>query len=295
MNRIIIFILTNLAIVFVLSITMSLFGFKGYLDENGINYQGLLIFAACFGFGGAFISLAISKWTAKRMSRARVIAQAKSETEKWLIDTVASQAQRAGIGMPEVAIFPSPQLNAFATGMNKNNALVAVSQGLLDNMSKDEVEAVLAHEVSHVANGDMVTLTLIQGVVNTFVMFLSRVIGYTVDKVIFKTRNGVGPGFYITMIVAEIILGILASMIVMWFSRQREFRADYGGAALTDKHKMIAALSRLKSYYQPSDLPNQMSALGVSGTKQSGFMRLFSSHPPLDERIEYLQNLNELN
>ena len=295
MNRIIIFILTNLAIVFVLSITMSLFGFNGYLDENGINYQGLLIFAACFGFGGAFISLAISKWTAKRMSRARVIAQAKSETEKWLIDTVASQAQRAGIGMPEVAIFPSPQLNAFATGMNKNNALVAVSQGLLDNMSKDEVEAVLAHEVSHVANGDMVTLTLIQGVVNTFVMFLSRVIGYTVDKVIFKTRNGVGPGFYITMIVAEIILGILASMIVMWFSRQREFRADYGGAALTDKHKMIAALSRLKSYYQPSDLPNQMSALGVSGTKQSGFMRLFSSHPPLDERIEYLQNLNELN
>ena len=295
MNRIIIFILTNLAIVFVLSITMSLFGFKGYLDENGINYQGLLIFAACFGFGGAFISLAISKWTAKRMSRARVIAQAQSETEKWLIDTVASQAQRAGIGMPEVAIFPSPQLNAFATGMNKNNALVAVSQGLLDNMSKDEVEAVLAHEVSHVANGDMVTLTLIQGVVNTFVMFLSRVIGYTVDKVIFKTRNGVGPGFYITMIVAEIILGILASMIVMWFSRQREFRADYGGAALTDKHKMIAALSRLKSYYQPSDLPNQMSALGVSGTKQSGFMRLFSSHPPLDERIEYLQNLNELN
>ncbi|AKO64613.1 heat shock protein HtpX [Methylophilales bacterium MBRSG12] len=295
MNRIIIFMLTNLAIVFVLSITMSLFGFKGYLDENGINYQGLLIFAACFGFGGAFISLAISKWTAKRMSRARVITQAQSETEKWLIDTVASQAQRAGIGMPEVAIFPSPQLNAFATGMNKNNALVAVSQGLLDNMSKDEVEAVLAHEVSHVANGDMVTLTLIQGVVNTFVMFLSRVIGYTVDKVIFKTRNGVGPGFYITMIVAEIILGILASMIVMWFSRQREFRADYGGAALTDKHKMIAALLRLKSYYQPSDLPNQMSALGVSGTKHAGFMRFFSSHPPLEERIEYLQNLNELN
>ena len=295
MNRIIIFILTNLAIVFVLSITMSLFGFKGYLDENGINYQGLLIFTACFGFGGAFISLAISKWTAKRMSGARVIVEAKDETEMWLLETVASQAQRAGIGMPEVAIFPSSQLNAFATGMNKNNALVAVSQGLLDNMSKDEIEAVLAHEVSHVANGDMVTLTLIQGVVNTFVMFLSRVIGYTVDKVIFKTRNGVGPGFYITMIVAEIILGILASMIVMWFSRQREFRADYGGAALTDKYKMIAALSRLKNYYQPSDLPNQMSALGVSGTKQAGFMRFFSSHPPLEERIEYLQNLNELN
>ena len=295
MNRIFLFIITNLAIVFILSITLSLFGFKGYLNENGIDYQGLLIFTACFGFGGAFISLAISKWTAKRMSGARVITQAQSDTEKWLIETVSSQAQRAGIGMPEVAIFPSPQLNAFATGMNKNNALVAVSQGLLNNMSKDEVEAVLAHEVSHVANGDMVTLTLIQGVVNTFVMFLSRVIGYTVDKVIFKTRNGVGPGFYITMIVAEIILGILASMIVMWFSRQREFRADYGGAALTDKHKMIAALSRLKSYYQPSDLPNQMSALGVSGTKQAGFMRFSSSHPPLEERIEYLQSLNELN
>lgn len=295
MNRIFLFIITNLAIVFILSITLSLFGFKGYLNENGINYQGLLIFTACFGFGGAFISLAISKWTAKRMSGARVITQPQNDIERWLIDMVTSQSQRAGIGMPEVAIFPSPQLNAFATGMNKNNALVAVSQGLLDNMSKAEVEAVLAHEVSHVANGDMVTLTLIQGVVNTFVMFLSRVIGFTVDKVVFKTRNGVGPGFFITMIVAEIILGILASMIVMWFSRQREFRADYGGATLTDKQKMIAALSRLKSYYQPSDLPNQMSAFGVSGTRQAGLRGLFSSHPPLDERIKYLKSLNELN
>ena len=291
MSRIFYFLLTNLAIVFVLSITMSLFGIGGYLDANGINYQSLLIFTACFGFGGAFISLAMSKWTAKKMSGAQVILNPSNEEEKWLLDTVSKQAHMAGIGMPEVAIFPSEQLNAFATGMSKNSSLVAVSQGLLKHMTRNEAEAVLAHEISHIANGDMVTLTLIQGVVNTFVMFLSRVIGYTVDKVVFKTKNGVGPAFYITMIFAEIILGILASIIVMWFSRQREFRADLGGAKLSSKENMIQALEKLKTFYSPSNLPKQMAAFGVSGDKQLGLMELFASHPPLEKRIAYLKSL----
>ncbi|MFZ9097372.1 MAG: protease HtpX [Methylophilaceae bacterium] len=291
MSRIFYFLLTNLAIVFVLSITMSLFGIGGYLDANGINYQGLLIFTACFGFGGAFISLAMSKWTAKKMSGAQVILNPSNEEEKWLLDTVSKQAHMAGIGMPEVAIFPSEQLNAFATGMSKNSSLVAVSQGLLKHMTRNEAEAVLAHEISHIANGDMVTLTLIQGVVNTFVMFLSRVIGYTVDKVVFKTKNGVGPAFYITMIFAEIILGILASIIVMWFSRQREFRADLGGAKLSSKENMIQALEKLKTFYSPSNLPKQMAAFGVSGDKQLGLMELFASHPPLEKRIAYLRSI----
>ena len=291
MSRIFYFLLTNLAIVFVLSITMSLFGIGGYLEANGINYQGLLIFTACFGFGGAFLSLAMSKWTAKKMSGAQVILSPSNEEERWLLDTVSKQAQTAGIGMPEVAIFPSEQLNAFATGMSKNSSLVAVSQGLLNHMTRNEAEAVLAHEISHIANGDMVTLTLIQGVVNTFVMFLSRVIGYTVDKVVFKTKNGVGPAFYITMIFAEIILGILASIIVMWFSRQREFRADLGGAKLSSKENMIQALEKLKTFYSPSNLPKQMAAFGVSGDKQLGLMELFASHPPLEKRIAYLKSL----
>ncbi len=291
MSRIFYFLLTNLAIVFVLSITMSLFGIGGYLQANGINYQGLLIFTACFGFGGAFLSLAMSKWTAKKMSGAQVILSPSNEEERWLLDTVSKQAQTAGIGMPEVAIFPSEQLNAFATGMSKNSSLVAVSQGLLKHMTRNEAEAVLAHEISHIANGDMVTLTLIQGVVNTFVMFLSRVIGYTVDKVVFKTKNGVGPAFYITMIFAEVILGILASIIVMWFSRQREFRADLGGAKLSSKENMIQALEKLKTFYSPSNLPKQMAAFGVSGDKQLGLMELFASHPPLEKRIAYLKSL----
>jgi len=291
MARIFYFLLTNLAIVFVLSITMSLFGIGGYLDANGINYQGLLLFTACFGFGGAFISLAMSKWTAKKMSGAQVILSPSNEEERWLVDTVSKQAHMAGIGMPEVAIFPSEQLNAFATGMSKNSSLVAVSQGLLKHMTRNEAEAVLAHEISHIANGDMVTLTLIQGVVNTFVMFLSRVIGYTVDKVVFKTKNGVGPAFYITMIFAEIILGILASIIVMWFSRQREFRADLGGAKLSSKENMIQALEKLKTFYSPSNLPKQMAAFGVSGDKQLGLMELFASHPPLEKRIAYLRSI----
>ncbi len=291
MSRIFYFLLTNLAIVFVLSITMSLFGIGGYLDANGINYQGLLIFTACFGFGGAFISLAMSKWTAKKMSGAQVILNPSNEEEKWLLDTVSKQAHMAGIGMPEVAIFPSEQLNAFATGMGKNSSLVAVSQGLLKHMTRNEAEAVLAHEISHIANGDMVTLTLIQGVVNTFVMFLSRVIGYTVDKVVFKTKNGVGPAFYITMIFAEIILGILASIIVMWFSRQREFRADLGGAKLSSKENMIQALEKLKTFYSPSKLPKQMTTFGVSGDKKLGLMELLASHPPLEKRIAYLKSI----
>ena len=291
MTRIFYFLITNLAIVFVLSITMSLFGIGGYLENNGINYQSLLVFTAFFGFGGAFISLAMSKWTAKKISGAQVISNPSNEDERWLLDTVSKQANTVGIGMPEVAIFPSEQLNAFATGMSKDSSLVAVSQGLLKHMTRNEAEAVLAHEISHIANGDMVTLTLIQGVVNTFVMFLSRVIGHTVDKVVFKTRDGVGPAFYITMIFAEIILGILASMIVMWFSRQREFRADFGGAKLSSKENMIHALEKLKTFYYPTSLPKQMAAFGVSGDKQMGLMELFASHPPLEKRIAYLKSI----
>ncbi|HAJ72181.1 MAG TPA: protease HtpX, partial [Methylophilaceae bacterium] len=235
MKRIFLFLITNMAIMLVLSITMSLLGVGPYLSEAGLNYQSLLMFTAVMGMGGSLISLAISKWTAKRMVGAEVINAPANQEQKWLLDTVRKQAEAAGIGMPEVAIYHSPDVNAFATGMNKNNALVAVSTGLLSSMSRDEAEAVLAHEVSHIANGDMVTLALIQGVVNTFVMFLSRVIGHTVDKVVFKTERGQGPAFYITMIVAELLLGILASIVVMWFSRQREFRADLGGANLAGR------------------------------------------------------------
>ena len=232
MKRIFLFLATNLAIMLVLSITMRLLGVEPYLNEQGLNLGSLLIFAAVMGMGGSLISLAISKWSAKRAVGAQVIETPRTPEETWLVNTVQRQAQAAGIGMPEVAIYDSPEVNAFATGMNKNNALVAVSTGLLRSMSRDEAEAVLGHEVSHVANGDMVTLALIQGVVNTFVMFLSRVIGYLVDKVVFKTERGHGPAFFVTMILAEMVLGILASMIVMWFSRQREFRADHGGATL---------------------------------------------------------------
>jgi heat shock protein HtpX len=239
------------------------------------------------GFGGAFISLAISKWTAKRMSGAVVIEQANTETERWLLSTVREQADKVGIQMPEVAIFDSPEVNAFATGMTKNSSLVAVSTGLLRGMTQDEVEAVLAHEVSHIANGDMVTLTLIQGVVNTFVMFFSRIIGNIVDKAIFKTKDGNGPAFFITMIIAEMVLGVLASIIVMWFSRQREFRADAGSANLASSHKMIAALERLKNAHEPSVLPKQMAAFGISSF--GGMSQLFASHPNLDDRIAALK------
>jgi heat shock protein HtpX len=251
----------------------------------------LLVFAAVFGFGGAFISLAMSKWMAKRMMGAQVISKPGNATEIWLVDTVKKQAAITNIGMPEVAIFDSPSPNAFATGMNKNNALVAVSSGLLSSMNKEEVEAVIGHEVSHVANGDMITLTLIQGIVNTFVIFLSRVVGHFVDRVILKNEEGHGLGFFLTTIVAQIVFGILASIVVLWFSRKREFSADKGGAKLAGTQSMIAALEKLKkSVGQP--LPDQMSAFGINGKpSKHGLKLLFMSHPPLDDRIEALKKL----
>ena len=288
MKRIVLFLATNLAIVLVLSITMRLLGVEPYLTANGLNFGSLLVFAAVMGFGGSLISLAISKWMAKKSMGVQVIETPSSSTEVWLVDTVRKYAKEAGIGMPEVGIFPSPEVNAFATGANKNNALVAVSAGLLNSMTREEAEAVIGHEVAHVANGDMVTLALIQGVVNTFVMFLSRVIGHTVDRVVFKNEEGQGPAFFVTMIVAELVLGILASIIVMWFSRQREFRADRGGASLAGRGAMIAALERLASVHgQP--LPDKMAAFGISGGTPQGWKRLFMTHPPLEERIAALR------
>ena len=289
MKRVVLFIVTNLAIVLVLGIVLSLLGVDRILDERGVGLDmyNLLIFAAVFGFGGAFISLALSKWTAKRLTGARVITAPGNAAEAWLVTIVQRQAERAGIGMPEVAVYNSPDVNAFATGMNRNNALVAVSSGLLRAMNEDEAEAVLAHEVSHVANGDMVTLALIQGVVNTFVIVLSRVVGHFIDRAIFKTEEGHGPAFYITSILAQIVFGILASIIVMWFSRQREFRADAGGAALAGREKMVAALKRLQTAsHQP--LPDQMASFGIFGSRATGFRRLFMTHPPLEERIAAL-------
>lgn len=292
MKRIALFLATNLAIIIVLSISLRLLGFERILDDQGVdlNLNSLLLFAAVFGFGGSFISLALSKWMAKKTTGAQIISQAANPTEHWLLETVRAQATQAGIGMPEVAIFPSSEVNAFATGANRNKALVAVSSGLLNNMSKDEAEAVLAHEVSHVANGDMITLSLIQGVVNTFVIFLSRVIGHLVDRMVFKVERGHGPAFWITTIIAEIVLGILASIIVMWFSRKREFRADAGGAQLAGSHKMIAALKRLQANQAArSELPDQLTAFGISGIRRSRFGKLFLTHPPLEERIAALE------
>jgi len=292
MKRVFLFLATNIAVLVVLSIVLSLIGFEGILDEQGVdlNLGQLLVFAAIFGFGGSFISLAISKWSAKRMTGAKVITQPSGPVETWLFETVRRQAREAGIGMPEVAIYDAPEPNAFATGARRDNALVAVSTGLLRGMKREEVEAVLAHEVSHVANGDMVTLTLIQGVVNTFVIFFSRVIGHLVDRLVFRTERGHGPGFWIVTIVAQIFLGILASIIVMWFSRQREFRADAGGARLAGRERMIGALERLKQGHNAS-LPDQLAAFGISGHRASGFKRLFMTHPPLDERIAALRRI----
>ena len=291
MKRILLFLATNIAVLAVLSVSMRLLGIEGILDEQGVdlNMTSLLIYAAIIGMTGSFISLAISKWTAKRMMGARVIEQPANATEKWLVDTVRRQAQQAGIGMPEVAIFDSPDVNAFATGMRRNNALVAVSTGLLRSMTQDEAEAVLAHEVSHVANGDMITMALIQGVVNTFVIVLSRVIGHLVDRVVFKTERGHGPAFWVTSIIAELVLGVLASIIVMWFSRRREFHADAGGASLAGREKMIAALERLKQGVNQPHLPDQMAAFGISGGIAHGMKRLFMTHPPLEERIAALR------
>ncbi|MDX1490625.1 MAG: protease HtpX [Pseudohongiellaceae bacterium] len=288
--RIFLFLMTNLAIVLVLSIALRLLGVERLLDEQGVNLDlnSLLVFSAVFGFGGSFISLAISKWMAKRSTGARVITEPANSTEQWLVETVRRQAQQAGIGMPEVAIFDSPQVNAFATGATRNNALVAVSSGLLNTMSKSEAEAVMAHEISHVANGDMVTLTLIQGVVNTFVIFFSRVIGHLVDRVVFKTERGHGPAFWITSIIAQMVLGILASMIVMWFSRRREFRADAGGASLAGRQNMISALERLKAG-QTAAMPDELVAFGINSGARKALAKAFMSHPPLDERIEALK------
>ncbi|WP_374601772.1 protease HtpX [Niveibacterium sp.] len=288
MKRVLLLVATNVAIVILLSITARLLGLDRYLEANGsLNLQSLLVFCAIFGFGGAFVSLAISKWMAKFSTGAQVITQPRNQAEAWLLDTVARQAQAAGIKMPEVAVYDSPELNAFATGPSRNNALVAVSTGLLHNMRPDEVEAVLAHEVSHVANGDMVTLTLIQGVVNTFVMFIARIVGNVVDKLVFKNEEGHGPAFFVTTIVAELVLGVLASIIVMWFSRQREFRADAGAAKLVGATPMINALERLKLNAEGGALPDGVKALGISGGP--AFMKLFMSHPPLDERIAALR------
>ena len=290
MIRVILFLLTNLAILLVLSITARLLGVDRFLVGNGLNMGALLIFAALMGFGGSFISLMLSKWSAKASVGAQVIEHPSTPGEQWLVSTVHRQAQAAGIGMPEVAIYHADEVNAFATGASRNNALVAVSTGLLQAMSKDEAEAVLAHEVSHIANGDMVTLTLIQGVVNTFVIFFSRVIGYTVDKAVFKTERGTGPAYYITSIIAELLLGVLASIIVMYFSRQREFRADAGAAQLAGRQKMIAALERLQAQHEPAGLPDKVAAFGISGKDGLGLKRLFMTHPPLSERIEALRN-----
>jgi heat shock protein HtpX len=293
MKRVFLFLATNIGILMVLSVSLRVLGVERILDEQGVGLDlgALLVFAAVFGMGGAFVSLLISKWTARHMTGAQVIERPSNPVEQWLVSTVHSQAERAGIGVPEVAIYPSPDLNAFATGANRNKALVAVSSGLLQRMDRREVEAVLGHEISHVANGDMVTLALIQGVVNTFVIFLSRVIGHVVDRVVFKVERGHGPAFWITTIVAELVLGVLASIIVMWFSRQREFRADEGGAGLTSPRDMIAALQRLRLGVDEPHLPDQMAAFGISGRFGAGLSRLFMSHPPLEERIAALQNM----
>jgi heat shock protein HtpX len=291
MKRVLLFLATNLAILVVLSITLRLLGVERLLDERGVDLdlRALLVFAAIFGMGGSFLSLAVSKWTAKRFTGAQVIERPSNPTEAWLVETVHRQAKAAGIGNPEVAVFDSPEPNAFATGARRNHALVAVSTGLLQRMRREEVEAVLGHEVSHVANGDMITLALIQGVVNTFVIFLSRVIGHVVDRVVFKTERGHGPAFWITAIIAEMVIGILASMIVFWFSRRREFRADSGGARLAGRERMIGALERLRPGYGREALPDQLAAFGISGGTRRGLARLFTTHPPIEDRIARLQ------
>lgn len=291
--RILLFLATNLAVILVASLTLSLLGVGSMLQANGVDLDlgNLLVICGVFGMAGSLVSLFISKWMAKRSTGTQIIDQPRNADEQWLVDTVAELAQQAGIGMPEVGIFPAQQSNAFATGWNKNDALVAVSSGLLQRFRKEEVRAVLAHEIGHVANGDMVTLALIQGVVNAFVMFFARIIGHTVDRVILKNEEGHGIGFYITTIFAEIILGILASIIVAWFSRRREYRADAMGAQLASSAAMIGALQRLKAEQEmPSQLPDSMMAFGISGGLGRGLMALLASHPPLDDRIDALRH-----
>lgn len=290
MTRVLLFVATNVAVMFVLAIVMRVLGLEGVLAQNGVdlNLNALLVMSAVVGMSGSLISLLASKFIAKKTTGARVIARPRDAGEAWLVETVARQAQAAGIGMPEVAVYDAPDMNAFATGMNRNHALVAVSTGLLRSMRRDELEAVLAHEVSHVANGDMVTLALIQGVVNTFVFFLSRVIGFFVDRVVFRTERGIGPGYWVTAMVMQLVLGVLASMIVAWFSRWRELRADAGGAHLAGRERMIAALERLRAGHGESTLPDHMQAFGIAGG--GGFARLFASHPPLAQRIDALRS-----
>jgi heat shock protein HtpX len=291
MMRIFLFLATNAAVLVLISVVFKVLGIDGILQANQVdlNLQALLVMSAVIGFGGSFISLALSKFMAKRSMGVQIIKEPRSQTEQWLVETVRRQATQAGIGMPEVGIFNAPEPNAFATGMSRNNALVAVSSGLLQNMNNDEVEAVLGHEITHVSNGDMVTMGLLQGVVNTFVIFLSRVIGHVVDRVVFKTERGYGPAYFIISIVSQIFLSILASMIVMWFSRRREFRADAGGASLAGRGKMIGALQALQRAHEPQDLPGEFAAFGISGGFATGLKKLFLSHPPLEERIAALQ------
>ncbi len=291
--RILLFLATNLAVILVASITLRLLGVDSYLTQNGIQYGSLLAFAAVFGFSGALISLMMSKFIAKKTTRARVIESPRTPAERWLVETVAELSAKAGIRTPEVAIFPASQSNAFATGWNKNDALVAVSEGLLHRFNKEEIRAVLGHEIGHVANGDMVTLALIQGVVNTFVIFAARVIGSVVDRTVFRTEQGHGPGFWIVSIVAEIVLGILASTIVFWFSRRREFRADIAGAQLAGRNAMISALARLKQESgMPDQMPDNLQAFGINRGARGGLSALFMTHPPLEQRIEALQKAN---
>ena len=290
--RILLFLATNLAVLILVSIVFNLLGLQGILAANGVdlNLRSLLIMCAVFGFGGSLISLFLSKWMAKRSTGAYIIEQPRNSDEQWLLTTVEELARDAGIGMPEVAVFPSEAANAFATGWNRNAALVAVSAGLLQRFQPEEVRAVMAHEIGHVANGDMITLTMIQGVVNTFVMFLARIIGHTVDRVIFKNERGYGMGYYAVTIVSELTLGFLASMIVFWFSRWREYRADAAGAGLTTNAHMIGALQRLREEQGlPQDLPGELTAFGISEQLKQGISGLFRSHPPLEDRIRALQ------
>lgn len=289
MMRLFLFLATNVAIMIVVTLIFSIFGIQGTLDAQGVNLnlQSLLVVSAVIGMSGSIVSLMMSKWSAKQAMGVYVIGQPGNETERWLLDTVSRQARQAGIGMPEVGIFEADAPNAFATGMSRDNALVAVSTGLLQAMNEDEVEAVIGHELTHVANGDMVTMALMQGVVNTFVFFFASIIGHIVDRAVFKTERGNGPAYYITQMAAQIALGILASMLVMWFSRRREFRADAGGAKLAGRNKMIAALQALQRAHDEPALPAQLAAFGING---GGVTRLFMSHPPLEERIAALRD-----
>ncbi len=293
--RILLLLLTNIAIMVLLFVVASILGVGNYLNETGtgLDLQALLMFCFILGMGGAGISLLISKWVAKMTTRAKVIDQPKNQNEKWLMDTVRELADEAGIGMPEVAIFPAEQANAFATGWNRNNALVAVSAGMLQRFPKEEVKAVMAHEIGHVANGDMITLSLIQGVLNTFVLFIARIVAFAVDRIVFRS-DGPGIGYFVVTIVMQIVLGILASMIVMWFSRRREFRADAWGASLGSQAGMISALQRLKAESgMPDQMPENLQAFGINSGKRSGIQSLFMSHPPIDQRIAALKSRSQ--